>query len=59
MGAAVPGVDVVGKGEQGGVVAVVVLQRHLDGGAVALAGKIDDVFVQHIPDDFSCARAGR
>ena len=50
MGTAVCGVNVVGKGEQGGVVAVIVLQRHLDGGMFPVARIVDDILVQDIPD---------
>ena len=47
MGAAVRGVDVVGKAQQQLVVAGVVLQRDLGHTAVGLALEVDDIGVQH------------
>ena len=48
MGSAIDGVDVVGKGEDGLGVGVVVLQRYLHGDAVALCLHVDRLLVQHL-----------
>ena len=47
VGAAVRGVDVVGKAQDQAVEAVVILQRHLGHRAVGLTLHIDDLGVQH------------
>ena len=48
MGSAVDGVDVVGEGEDGLGVGVVVLQRDLHGDVVALGFHVDGLVVQHL-----------
>ena len=50
MGTAVCGMNVVCKGEDGGVVAVVILKRNFHGGTLSVSGIIDHIRMQDIPD---------